>query len=433
MLGDHLYAMLASGQQSLVINLRKNNEVKTILPSVTGQQRMISDPTDGRVYYSSSPKVMVFDPAKPKDPPKAVLHCGPVIGFSWEDRNEPDYPGKTLIAFGSYGDVTRYNPTTGKSKTTKFKLPKEPTPINQIENGPDGRMWVNGYLSGGAAAFDPQTGTSEQFGGIGQAEDITVVDQTIYFGIYPGARLWLYDTSKPWDVKDKNPREFGNLGPEKQSRPMAMLGVPELKKVYIGTVPEYGMLGGVLSIYDIDKQTLATHHDVVPDQSIVSLVYAGGVVVGGSSISGGLGIKPSASEAKLFIVDPATDSKTYETVPVPGATAITGLFVGPDKHVWGLANGTLFIFDPAKKEVLDRKELFTGDYHANHIWRNAQFVVHPSGMIYGSASNQFFQLDPASKQITKLRDNVGLCAMDNAGRLYFRDKVNLWQYTPPTH
>jgi len=383
---------------------------------------MTRSPDDGRIYYCGLAKVYVFDPAKPSESVKEVFAPGNVIGFTWE--------GSTLVALNSYGAITRFDTTTSKTTTDAFKLPKEPTPINQVELGPDGKIWVGGYLSGGAASFDPKTNKTDQFGGISQPEDITVVDSKLYFGIYPGARLSLYDTTKPWNPKENNPRQFGNLGPEKQSRPMAMLGVPELQKVFIGTVPEYGMLGGVLASYDIAMDSIVTHHDVIPNQSIVTLVYANNQVIGGTSISGGLGIEPSEMEAKLFIWDPKKDEKTFEMVPVPGATAMTGFFIGPDKNVWGLANGTLFVFDPVKREVIDRREIFKGEYHKNHIWRDAQFVVHPSGQIYGCANRQLFRLDPKTKQVTKLRDEVGLLTMDRDGRLYFRDTVNLWQYTP---
>lgn len=421
-LGNQLYAMLSHGQTSLVMNLRKDHAVQAVLPSVTGQQIMTRDAKTGCIYYSSGPSVMRFDPAKPNDPPVEAFAAASVIGFTWE--------GPMLVAMNSYGAVTRFDPATGKSETTKFKLPKEPTPINQIELGPDGKIWVGGYLSGGAAAFDPKTGTSEQFGNISQPEDICSVGNTLYFGVYPGARLVLYDTTKPWNAKENNPRQFGDLGPENQSRPMAMLGVGELKKVYIGTVPEYGSLGGVLATYSIEQDKLMTHHDVVHDQSIVSLVYANGLIVGATSISGGLGIEPSQKEAKLFLWDPVKEEKIFEATAVDGATAITGLFIGPDRNVWGLANGTLFIFDVTQRKVIQQHVLFHGEYHKEHIWRDAQFVLHPSGQIYGSASTQFFRLDPKTKKLTTLKEGIGLCAMDRDGKLYFRDRTNLWQYTP---
>ena len=213
---------------------------------------------------------------------------------------------------------------------------------------------------------------------------------------------------------------------------MAMLGVEKLNKVFIGTIPEYGQLGGVLAVYDPTTDKLIVHHDVVPKQSICSLTFANDVIVGGTTISGGLGQKPEATEAKLFIWDPATDSKTFEIVPVPGAKAVTGLFAGPDENVWGLAGGTLFIFDLANRKIVFTKEILPIHPAADaHIWRDASFVLHPNGQIYGTAGDQLFQLDPKTRAATILRDKgASMLAMDRTGRLYFRQSTHLWQYEP---
>src|SRR5262249_43730248 len=144
-----------------------------------------------------------------------------------------------------------------------------------------------------------------------------------------------YNTKAQWNPGANNPRRIADLGPENQSRPMAMLGVADLNQVFIGTIPEYGQLGGVLAVYDIGTGKTAVHHDVVPKQSICSLVYHKCLVIGGTTIFGGLGQKPETTEAKLFVWDPTSNSKTFET-SVAGAKAITGLFVGPDGNVWGM-------------------------------------------------------------------------------------------------
>ena len=116
---------------------------------------------------------------------------------------------------------------------------------------------------------------------------------------------------------------------------------------------------------------------------------------------------------------------------MPGAVAITCLMNGPDKNIWGIADGTLFIFDPAGQRIVATQELFKVNYESKNIWRDAFLIVHPSGQIYGTLDGRFFRLDPASKQMTILRDkDVSLLAMDRAGKLYFRDTINLWQYTP---
>src|SRR5262249_28291715 len=150
-------------------------------------------------------------------------------------------------------------------------------------------------LAGGAACYDPATGTSDKFRGISQIEHIGMLGGKMYLGIYPHGRLYEFDPTKPWG--ENNPRKFGTI--EGQSRPVAVLGVPEVGKVFIGMVPEYGILGGHLLTYDPKTDGLTDHGEVVARQSVVSLAYAGGMLIGGTSITGGLGIKPVETQAKL--------------------------------------------------------------------------------------------------------------------------------------
>jgi hypothetical protein len=240
----------------------------------------------------------------------------------------------------------------------------------------------------------------------------------------------MYYTTKPWDTKQDNPRQFGDLGKEhNQSRPMAMCGVEELGKVFIGTIPEYGQLGGVLAICDPKTDKIDVYHHVVPKQSITSLAYVGNVIVGGTSIWGGLGQQPEEKEAKLFLWDPAKNEKVFETTPVSGAALISGLFKGPDGIAWGMAGGTLFVFDVRARKVVFTKELFPKNSGSN--WRDAFFAITPSGRIYGTANNSLFEVDPKTKEITVLRQKgAGLLSMDREGTLYFREGTHLWKYTP---
>jgi len=210
-----------------------------------------------------------------------------------------------------------------------------------------------------------------------------------------------------------------------------MCGVKELNKVFIGTIPEYGMLGGVLAEYDIAADKLEVHRDVIPKQSIVSLCYTGGLIVGGASIWGGLGQEPSERSAKLFVWELVKHKKVFEATPVENAPAVTGLFVGPDKYVWGLADGNLIVFDPAARKVISRKKLFDIDKTKGHTWRDAFFALHPSGRIYGTSGGKLFELDPETKDMKFLRESgANLLSMDREGRIYFADKAHLCQYTP---
>jgi streptogramin lyase len=419
---DRLVALISRMGKSLIFDT-KTNEVLGIIPAMGGQQIMTVSPDDGNVYYTNGGQLQRFSlNPRAHQTPEKLAPCPDALAFAWIDHK--------LVGFTRNG-IFSFDRDSNELTRRAVKMPDEPTDIQSIELGPDGRIWTGGYLSGGNAAFDPETGKSEQYKGLSQSEDMTVVGKKIYFGIYPGARLSLYDTTKPWDPKKNNPLQFGNLGSENQSRPMAMCGVEELNKVFIGTIPEYGQNGGVLAVYDIAAGKLTAHHDVVPKQSISSLVYHDHQIIGGSSIFGGLGQEPEAKEASLFIWDPALDKKVFDMVPVPAARAITGLFVGPDGNIWGMAEETLFIFYPKERKVISTHTLFDTKDRPHHIWRDAFFAIHPDGQIYGTARNCLFSLDPATKKITILRDKgAGLLSMDRAGRLYFRETTHLWQYVP---
>jgi hypothetical protein len=259
-----------------------------------------------------------------------------------------------------------------------------------------------------------------------------VLGSTLYLGVYPRARLYAFDTAKPWDAKIKNPQQIEELDRFDQDRPFAVLGVGKLNQVFFGSVPDYGTLGGALSVWDVGSHKLDVHRNVVQDEGITALAWADGVIVGGTTRSGGLGIEPKANEAKLFLWDPVSRQKIFETAPVPGAWLISGLLVGQDKKVWGVADETLFAFDPAKRQVVFSRPLFKVDEKTRHTrWRDAFLLEHPDGRIYGTMGGRLFRYEAKSDELTVLREKEAvLLAMDEVGRLYFRDRTHLWHFAP---
>ncbi len=419
--------------EAIVMN-PATREIEAALPNVSGQQVVTAkSPYADAFYYYGDGGLAEYDLKTRKSRSTDAVGKQQIVGLGWVTmKDDPDFPGPTVVALARYGNLIWYHPQTGKTKRIHLKVPPESTPIHSIRLGPDEKIYSGGYLSGGLAAFDPKTGKHVQYGSISQSEGIGVLGSKLYLGCYPHARLYALDTTKPWDPKQDNPHQFDSLDRVEQDRPVAVLGVAELKKVFYGTVPDYGKLGGMLAIVDDATYQVDTHRNVVADQSVVSLAYADGIIVGGSSVSGGLGIEPKATEGKLFLWDPKTNEKAFETSPVAGAKLVTGLIVGPDKNIWGVADGTLFIFDVSKRQVIFTKPLFPPKASARHAgWRDAAMLLHPDGNIYGTVSDKLFRLDPTTRNVTVLRDdNAQLIAIDNDGRLYFKDVADLWQYTP---
>lgn len=417
--GDRLLVWITNRNKTLVYNL-KTGEVERELPTEAVKSD-IESPVDEKVYYASGSWLRSFDLDRPRERPQALTRCNGAHATTWLGTND-------LCVLTYHAELLHYNPLTTRTQLLSLKIPPQPISIQSVELGPYGKIWMGGFLAGGAASFDPAARKEQLFKGISQIEGIGVMDGKMYFGVYPHARFYEFDPAKPWATN--NPRQFAHV--PGQSRPIAILGVPELSTVFIGTVPEYGLLGGHLFTYDPKSDQFHDDGELVSQQSVVSLIYADKLMIGGTSIAGGLGIPPKARQAKLFGWDPQTKRKVFEFAPVPNTQAITSLIIGPDGNVWGVANATLFIFDPASQKVLFTKKLLEKDTTKNYaLWRDAFMIVHPSGQVYATLDGKFLEINPATKAVTVLRDKgAKLLAMDRTGRMYFGDNVNLWQYTP---
>lgn len=430
--GDLLFAMVYPMQRTLVFDRRTRTLVAEL--ETTGNYDFVSPPSphDGRIYFLHANTLKVFNPNASADPPRDVAPARSSLAMAWL-TSPGAASGPALVVFTHEGQLLRHHPITGQLEQLDTNVAEEPTIIHSLATATDGRLWMSGYLFGGAAAFDPRTGGTRQYKGISQAEAIAALGSTLYFGLYPRARIQEYDTAQPWIERGANPQQFAIL--EKQSRPMAMLAAPELGKLFIGTIPEYGLLGGMLAVWDVRKRTLDTFPDVVPRQSIASLAYSAGLILGGTTVQGGLGVERTEKEARLFLWDPAANQKTFETVPVAGAGIVSGLTPMADGTVWGFAQGTFFVFDLTTRRVTHTAPVLTSDFTGRAMWQDANLVVHPGGDVFAIQHDRFLRIDGRTKEITILRTGIKNkharpIAMDATGRVYFADGVDLWRYTP---
>lgn len=342
--------------------------------------------------------------------------------------NAIKYINDKVYLLNSDGHFLIKNLATGITRRYQLEIPGQPISLQSIMKGPDGKIWSGGYLAGGHAAYDPKTGQISSYPGLHQTEGMAVQGQTIYFGIYPKGQLYQFDTRLDWDIKKSNPKFIGQI-PD-QSRPFAVLSDFKSGKIFFGMVPEYGKLGGALVSFNPSNSELKSFGSIIPEQSIVSLTYANGLLWGGTSVSGGLGIMPTTKFPKLFSWDIEQEKVVDEIIPVQGANAITSLINGPDGNIWGMAGGTLFLYDPKIKKLIKEKVIYPTPPLVSHVWRDAFLMLHPSGMIYGTGSNQLFSINPKTMEVKFILKPASLLAMDDAGRLYFHRSAELWQYEP---
>lgn len=337
-----------------------------------------------------------------------------------------------LSAWMGYTAALTYDQATGVIRSKNVDVPGQPIEIRSLGKGPDGNIYVSG-TQGGTGIYNPNSGGMEsRSSGISQAEGMTNLGSMMYFGIYPQARLTALDTSKPWAPKEVAKMPADSL----QDRPFGMAASEEYGKVFMGSVPQYGQLGGAFAVYNPADASIQTYRNLVQDQSIITLVHKDGKIYGGTSIWGAYGApSPTQTEGKLFVWDIASGKKELELVPVQGKEAVTSLIIGPDGNIWGFDEGWLFIFDPIMGQVVHQSEIIPVSY-AGTVWSDAFMLVGKDANVYGTARGVFFRIDGKSKLVTILDSTSGYdnLTQDDYGHMYMRSakegkKHELWRYT----
>ncbi|MFF4623448.1 hypothetical protein [Nonomuraea jabiensis] len=387
---------------------------------------------DGKyVYFTSGTALWRYDLTTdtPEAVPGPVVAGGPSVGWGFVN-------GRLYALIGNYfGDALSYDPVTGASERFKLPFPAQPIDINNVSAGQDGKIYTNLYINGNVATLDPASGKVTELGRVAQTDGWFWHEGKMYLGTYPNGGVMVYDPAQPFK-SGTNPRELFRLIGDGQNRPQTF--ATAAGKLYIGSTPDYGLWGGALTVYDYATGEHTVNRAPVADQGVISLLVRGDTLWGGTTVNGGGGTTPKAKEAKLFTYDLATGTKTAELTPVPGASSITSIVQGPDGLIWGLADGVLFILDPASSRVTRRIELPAG-----YSGVQDELHVNPDEHVYASLDGYLLRVDPLSKAVTVLRDSSTYrSSQDSAGNLWFRSGTKaannavqggarLLRYTPP--
>ncbi|MEV0999977.1 hypothetical protein [Nonomuraea sp. NPDC050202] len=404
---------------------------------------------DGKVWFVKEGVLHSYDVGTRSVQATSVRPGLDVTGYTWS--------GGTLVGLGATVDGTRiftYDPATGGSSSRLVSgAPVLPAAINALGAGPDGRVYTGGYLTGGTGIHDPLRSDGDDsrpdtptLGGLSQTDSVLAHDGRLYLGAYPSAKLYGYVPGGSWPpallytggaAGDKADDCEPGKGPPPQDRPYALAGGPD-GTVYMGTVPKYGKRSGALTVWK--QGTAGRTLCVVPDQSVVSLAYAGGRLFGGTSTRGALGVDPvyaPGASATLFSFDPATGAVSLHPLPLTAPKAVTAL-AEVDGELWGLAGGSLFTLDPAQPGTITAKRLFADpDYAAKPslAWRDGVLLTvdQDPGHVYGTLGDQVFRIDRSTKTATVLLTVAGMEGLtaDGFGNLYYKINERLYRFAVP--
>ncbi|WP_147915929.1 PQQ-binding-like beta-propeller repeat protein [Ruania zhangjianzhongii] len=408
-----------------VLDLDTGEWSEQIIPSVFGSGPTNLD-ADGRTYLFSEGVVTSYDttsgelvPTGWADADLPELLADQVGTYDMAVLELPGTEGETLVGISTDGDLWTYHLSTGETTFTRAEIEPAPAEAHGLGVGPDGNAYIGAYLSSGSMTqVDAQSLELTPLRGPKQADAIATHGDELIVTSYPGAVMHAGDLEQEWDW-GTNPRHVLTLErgePHFQDRINGVVSIGD--RVALGTVPDYGELGGALTLVDTENGEFEFHRNVVPDQSIISLAYADGLIYGGTSINGGLSSDPTADSAELFVWDVDAQEVLWSEPLTDQAGYLAGLSWGAEGQLVGAtSDGVLFEFDPKEREVTWSVRLFEPDqgshggwgYSTKTIWdeRTGSYLVTLNGTLYQvhRTSGEFEVVAEEMEQIT--RDGAG--------------------------
>ncbi len=443
-----LFAYTSPGGELLVMTFDEEGN-PTVEKTITGSST-VTRPVDGLSYYVNSDRhITAYDyntnsiiPIKDENGNQQEIVQSPIMIDLVQLKDQEKYPGWTYISLaGSSNRLSRYvayNLTTHNLEVMTLDLPGKNYNPRSLITGPDGKIYGSNHLGGGTSVYDPVSNNNVLHYGLAQAESGIALDGKLYFSCYTQAKIYEYDPSEEWKYNYTiavNPEEIFRLGPTyEQDRPFGSAAGDGL--LYIGTVPEYGKLGGVIAIYNPETREFPyVIRNVVEDQAITALTYKDGILYGGTTIWGGIGAVPTTKDAKFFAFDVKTKTKLFETVIADDKRTITTVEVGPDGKIWGMSEGFLFKYNPETGEMEYNNEdfpeiNFSAITYENPRFYGAQLVAGNDGYMYGNTTGKFFRVNPVTMEIEIIRNSSSVfIAKDFLSNIYFSDFTGTWKYS----
>ncbi|WP_226675814.1 FIMAH domain-containing protein [Rossellomorea aquimaris] len=373
--------------------------------------------------------------------PKVTLPASPVKAYEWTTNEAGE---QVLSILHHQIEYSTYNPKTNEVKVLYPEVEKQGLSIQSLEIGPDEKVYMGGY-QGSFGVYDT---SSESYllreRNPHQIEGIGFMNGNVYMGIYGGAQIYKYDPELPFKYEDggsgDNPEMVHDIGDD-QSRPFTFASGDD--KLFTGTISDYGKLGGALTIFDEKTGEWNTIRNIIENQSIIGLAYKDGMLYGGSTTAGGLGIDPTEKEARMFEYVASTGDYELFDLELDGIKTpemIGELSFGPDGNLWGAAygvndegtaNSVIFAMDPDSKEIVKQKEFYTG-VHRGSQWRPFFLRWDDQGMLYTTVARKLTVIDPEtmmSKQI--IGDTVNLMDIDQEGNIYYAAGADLMKLPVP--
>lgn len=390
----------------------------------------VSPERDGKCYFINKGKLMEINVANGKVKESDFPECASNNSLSINFIRDTETGREFLAVLNNENTSVEYlDLIAGTRKMQKLKLEKAKYYIQTLELGDyingDNGIYISGYCGNRAVRYDIDTGNITDLV-LEQAEGMIGYKGKQYFGTYPGNILHVYDFKSDSNI----PTRIGAMS-EKQDRPFAICAGDG--NIFMGTVPEYGLRGGDLIIYNVEGETIRVVKSPVAEQSIISLCYSDGLLYGSTSAWGGLSAIPDVNPAKVFIYDVYRDKMikifTPKIADINHPTWIGSIVKDKNNILWAVTGNTLFSLDAETEKVLNTVRF--GDYtysQSKHRWRPTYIRFDSKGNLYTNILGiKKVDLRTLEYEHITEEDEVFLFTIDKNDNIYYAVDSNFYK------
>ncbi|MFI6642871.1 hypothetical protein [Streptomyces sp. NPDC050504] len=352
------------------------------IATVPADERLVDAMTigpDGALYCVGRPTGTVY--RREGDAFTAV--ATPVTGD--EHRGVFTLDDRTLVGGAGSGRLWWLDLPTKRSQTLELIDVglAGPDPVQSVTTGRRGAVHVGGHFA--LTTHRPASGTRKRTQLAGEAKQIMEVNGRLYAAMYPSTELLEIDPDT------HRIRSLGRVQ-NAQQRPTDMVHSPRRDQLLITTAPGVGLLKGALTVLDRRRRTFTVHHDVITDQSLMSVALPDGhdgpdrhgrsvVYLAGDAVGGG-SVPPTRQNGTVVAYDLRSRQVLWEVTPVPGNISLQHIVV-QDGILYGICKrvgGVWFALDLETRTVLRTGKL--PGYGELSVHRGQVFASVFGGLVY---------------------------------------------------
>lgn len=335
-----------------------------------------------------------------------------------------------IANFRQDGEVIVFDPSADEVTVHDPAVDNAPAIAHSIGIGPEGDVWVGAYLSAGViATIDTRSRELTQLEGPEQSSTIAAVGPYLMVSKYPDGVVYRYDSREPWEWGSNPDTLVTLISPHLQDRLFEMTDADGL--LAAASIPEYGHLGGALSLIDPETGEADVYRHIVEDQGVSTVVHRDGVIYAGTTIEGGMSTVPTTTEGHLVEFDLASREVTSTIVPVPGDETVSTLCFGSDVStlVGATHENHLFTYDITSHEVTSVIDLDITPTGATWGRTPALRYRKHDRCFYGVGGQTFFRVTAAG-EVTILDDEHEWKSLTVTarGEIYLIDENRVYVY-----